>query len=195
MALRIIGGEHRSRVLRSPGGRETRPTRSLVREAAFNMIQGRVSGSGVLDLFAGSGAMGFEALSRGAAHAVFADKDREAVETVLANARALRLEEKCECLRMDWRSSLRALEAAGRRFSLIFLDPPYRQAVREVLGAVASAGLLEKEGIIVAEHAAAERPEIVEGLRMIRTRVYGVSALTVYEQEGAFDEGDLPGQL
>jgi len=195
MALRIIGGEHRSRLLRTPGGRGTRPTRSLVREAAFNMIQGRVAGGRVLDLFAGSGAMGFEALSRGAAYAVFADRDREAAEAITANAKALRLEGRCECLRMDWRSAVLALNGTASRFDLIFLDPPYSQALGEVLGALAASGLLAREGVIVAEHASAMRPETAQGLRAIRTRAYGESALTVYELEETFDEGDFPRQL
>lgn len=179
MALRIIGGEYRSRLLKTPSGRNTRPTRAMVREAVFNMLQGACQAARVLDLFSGSGAMGFEALSRGAASAVFCDADREAAETVKANAELLNASDRSLILHTAWQAALKGLAEAGRRFDLIFLDPPYGLKPDEVLERVAELDLLDADGRIVLEHAAAVHPLIPDAFSLFRYRTYGVTALSI----------------
>ncbi len=179
MALRIIGGEYRSRLLKTPSGRNTRPTRAMVREAVFDILQGVCPGARVLDLFSGSGAMGFEALSRGAVSAVFCDADREAAETVRANTLLLDLGPRSLILHMGWQAALKCQAEAGRRFDLIFLDPPYGQKPDEVLERIAETDLLDTDGLIILEHSAAIRPGIPDAFSLFRYRAYGATALSI----------------
>ncbi len=181
MALRVIGGEFRSRLLQAPRGMDTRPTRAMVREAAFNILQGRCPGAQVLDLFSGSGAMGFEALSRGAEFAVFSDTSREAVEAVKANAATLGVGQKCQVLHADWQKAFRRLQGTGRRFHLVFLDPPYGLGVENVLGLLPRLGLMAGGGLAVVEHSVKYQPAVLPGYSVFRIKTYGQTALTVME--------------
>jgi 16S rRNA (guanine966-N2)-methyltransferase len=181
MALRIQGGEFRSRLLASPDGRETRPTRALVRQAAFNMLQGVCPGSRVLDLFAGSGAMGLEELSRGADYAVLCDFGRDAVEAISANIKALKVESRCAILQMGWQAALKRLSGEDERFDVIILDPPYQLEVEEVLREILQKGMLLPEGWILYEHASGKQPETPPGLALSRRRSYGESALSLFQ--------------
>jgi 16S rRNA (guanine966-N2)-methyltransferase len=122
--MRIVAGEFRGRRLSAPAGRETRPTADRVREAVFSLI-GAVEGMAVLDLFAGSGALGLEALSRGAASATFVDRSPRAVASLRANVGALGVEDRARVVARDWRAAVAADRAAGRTYDLIILDPPY----------------------------------------------------------------------
>src|SRR5213596_3455464 len=123
LPVRIVAGEHRGARIFAPKGRDTRPTSDRVREAAFNLI-GPVDGATVLDLFAGSGAMGLEALSRGAASAVFVDSDRDAQRTIERNLEKLGLK-GARVVKQDARRALAAEAAAGSRYNLVLVDPPY----------------------------------------------------------------------
>jgi 16S rRNA (guanine(966)-N(2))-methyltransferase RsmD len=142
--VRVIAGAYGGRRLVAPPGDATRPTSDRVREALFSVLGTSVQGARVLDLFAGSGALGIEALSRGAASAVFVDRAPRAVEAVRANLAALEI--AAEVRRMEARSWLRTASARADAYDLVFLDPPYRRAGelgRELsadLGAVLSAG-------------------------------------------------------
>src|SRR6266550_3188827 len=125
--MRIIAGSRKGARIFAPKGSETRPTGDRVREAAFNLIgPGRVEDATVLDLFAGSGAMGLEALSRGAAHATFVESDREACRAINRNLDKLGLDD-ATVLCQDALTALRADERAGTRYDLVLLDPPYRR--------------------------------------------------------------------
>lgn len=179
MALRIQGGEFRSRLLTAPGGRGTRPTRALVRQAAFNILQGVCPGSRVLDLFAGSGAMGLEALSRGAEYAVLCDSGREAVEAIKANIKALKVENRCTVLQMGWQAALRRLAGEGEKFDMIILDPPYQLEAGEVLREIVNMGMLLVDGWLLYEHASGRQPEAAPGLAITLSRSYGESALSL----------------
>ena len=125
--LRVVAGRYGGRRLRSPPGRATRPTADRVREALFALL-GDVAGLSVLDLFAGSGALGIEALSRGAAAATFVDSAAEAVRTVRRNLDALEASETIEVRRQDARAFLRNASVRGRQYDLVLVDPPYRRA-------------------------------------------------------------------
>jgi 16S rRNA (guanine966-N2)-methyltransferase len=125
--LRVVAGRYGGRRLRSPPGRATRPTADRVREALFALL-GDVTGLSVLDLFAGSGALGIEALSRGAAGATFVDNGSQAVRAVRHNLEALHLSRAVEVRRQDARAFLRNASARGRQYDLVLVDPPYRRA-------------------------------------------------------------------
>jgi 16S rRNA (guanine966-N2)-methyltransferase len=178
--VRIIAGSRKGARIFAPRGRETRPTGDRVREAAFNLIgPGRAEGASVLDLFAGSGAMGLEALSRGAAHATFVESDREACRTINRNLDKLGFE-GATVLCQDALTALRADARAGTRYDLVLVDPPYRRfsslqnALIEHLPTI-----LSPDGLLLVETAAAEEPE----LRLARrtSRRYGSARLTLFE--------------
>ncbi|MBQ7669901.1 MAG: 16S rRNA (guanine(966)-N(2))-methyltransferase RsmD [Clostridia bacterium] len=149
--MRIITGSARGIALETLPGLETRPTADRVKEALFSMIQFDIEGRSVLDLFAGSGQLGLEALSRGAASAVFIDSSREAVEIVLKNAAKTRLKEKCRVSVYDFASYLSGRKS-GEGFDIIFLDPPYSSDhMSEALKLIAEHGVLNHGGYIVCE--------------------------------------------
>ena len=124
--MRVVAGAYGGRRLVTPPGDATRPTSDRVREALFSVLGPAVEGARVLDLFAGSGALGIEALSRGAAAAVFVDRAPEAIKAVRANLAALGAEG--DVRRIEARAALRAASARGEAYDLVFLDPPYRRA-------------------------------------------------------------------
>ena len=148
--MRVIAGRYGGRRLQAPPGEATRPTSDRVREALFSILGDRVDGARVLDLFAGSGALGLEALSRGAASATFVDSAPAAIKAVRANLAALGAE--AEVVRSDALRWLRAAPSGARQYDLVFLDPPYRRAGE--LGAPLSAALapvLAEGALVVAE--------------------------------------------
>jgi len=182
--VRIIAGSRKGARIFAPAGHDTRPTGDRVREAAFNLIgPGRVEGAAVLDLFAGSGAMGLEALSRGAAQAVFVESDREACRAINRNLDKLELT-GATVLCQDALRALRADAAAGRRYDLVLVDPPYAMfsSLQNELIPYLSA-TLAPEGLLVVETAAADDPELPLAKRT--SRRYGAARLTVFEHEHA----------
>src|SRR6478735_8133664 len=172
--MRIIAGTHRGHRIAAPKGRDTRPTSDRVRENAFNLI-GAAEDTTVLDLFAGSGAMGMEALSRGAAHATFVESDREACRTINRNLDKLGLE-GATVLCQDALTALRADARAGTRYDLVLLDPPYRR-FSSLQNAMIShlTEILAPCGTLLVETAANEEPELPLPKRT--TRRYGAARL------------------
>lgn len=151
--MRIVAGRWRGRTLRAPKGQSVRPTLDRVREAVFGILGGRVEGRAVLDLFSGTGAMGLEALSRGAASAVLVEADPRVFEVLGRNAESLGAD-GAEALLLDYRRAIRVLRAKGKRFDLVFLDPPYGKGLGSAAaGELARAGLLAPGGVVVAEEA------------------------------------------
>ena len=124
--MRIIAGSARGTPLLAPRGMDTRPTQDKVKESLFNMLQGAWEGGAALDLFAGSGALGLEAVSRGAELAVLVDQSKEAAQCIRRNIEKLRFQDRAELLNCDWKQAVSKLAREGRRFELVFLDPPYR---------------------------------------------------------------------
>jgi 16S rRNA (guanine966-N2)-methyltransferase len=173
--VRIIAGSRKGARIFAPKGRDTRPTSDRVREAAFNLI-GPVGGATVLDLFAGSGAMGLEALSRGAASAVFVETDHEARRAIDRNLEKLRL-----AGRVDPREALQFLAADPRQYDLVLCDPPYDFVGHVRLGPYL-ARVLAPDGLLVYETGAKVEPA-VEGLAVRTSRTYGSARLTLFEHE------------
>lgn len=182
--MRIIGGKWGGRALVAPRGDAVRPTSDRVREALFNVL-GALDDADVLDICAGTGAIGLEALSRGATAAVAIEQDRHALRAIAANAASLGAGATHRVVALDLRRALPTLAAEGRRFHLIFCDPPWARAPelgRLVLEAARQ--LLAEGGTVVLEHAARDvSPEPPAGLALGQTRRYGDTALSFYELE------------
>lgn len=175
--MRIVAGSRKGHTIFAPKGLATRPTGDRVREAAFNLI-GPVDGATVLDLFAGSGAMGLEALSRGAARAVFVETDGDAVHAIERNLDKLRLT-GASIVRRDARTALAAETSAGRTYDLVLVDPPYGDWPElERTLAPYLATVLAPDGLLVVETAARVEPSLPLPLRT--TRRYGAARLSVY---------------
>lgn len=175
--VKVIGGRLRGKNLLTPEGQDTRPTRNGVREALFNIWQFRLAGCRFLDPFAGSGAIGIEALSRGAESAVFCDHSPQAIAVIRKNLAACRLSaEVMEGEAVDCLARLR-----GKKFDLIFLDPPYAgEAGKQVAALLRKEGLLEKTGQLAWEYEA-DCPPVLEGYDLISRRRYGRAGLDFYQ--------------
>ena len=182
--MRIIGGERRGARLEAPEGRDLRPTAERVREAVFNILMhgiegGDVTDAAVLDLFAGTGAMGLEALSRGAAHVTFVETGETALRSLRANIRKLSAEERTTVLRNDATRLGRPPLAAQAPAALAFLDPPYRSGLAgPALLALAANGWLADGALVVVETAAKEDLEPPAGFTAINERRYGAAKVT-----------------
>jgi 16S rRNA (guanine966-N2)-methyltransferase len=178
--MRIIAGEHRGARIFAPPGRETRPTSDRVRENVFNIVAPWVEEAHVLDLYAGSGAMGLEALSRGATAAVFVESDPGAVRAIERNLDKLRVR-GATVLRVEATTALSREAAAGRKYDLVLLDPPYAMTDFAPLGRYLP-DVLADDGLLVVETAVRVEPE-VPGLSVRTTRKYGSTRVTVFEHE------------
>jgi len=152
--MRIIAGKFRSRVLAAPPGMETRPTTDRLRETLFNVLAPRMDGSVWLDLYAGSGAVGLEALSRGAARVHFVEHAKQALRALEKNIASLGVADHTEIEAREMAKALPALAAAGVRCDVCFLDPPYQQhgAYARTLEFLSHSSLLAEDAIVVAEH-------------------------------------------
>jgi 16S rRNA (guanine966-N2)-methyltransferase len=178
--VRIIAGERRGHTIFAPRGRETRPTSDRVRENVFNIVGPWVGDARVLDLYAGSGAMGLEALSRGAASAVFVESDPEALRAIERNLDKLRLT-GARVVRVDSTAALMQESGAGRKYDLVLVDPPYHMTNYDTLSRYLP-DVLADDGLLVFETAAKVEPE-VPGLTVRTTRRYGSTRVTVFEHQ------------
>jgi 16S rRNA (guanine966-N2)-methyltransferase len=186
--MRICGGVHRSRVLAAPRGTSTRPTSDRVREALFSILdtRGVVVGARVVDLYAGTGALGLEALSRGATFATFVESDRRALEALARNVEALRERSRARVLPFAVARAVTTL--AGGAASLIFCDPPYVEVsnggVASLLEALTKQGVAREDATVVLEHATRDRPIVsalqLASLRETDSRAYGDTTLTFF---------------
>jgi 16S rRNA (guanine966-N2)-methyltransferase len=177
--MRIIAGSHKGHTIQAPRGRDTRPTSDRVRENVFNLV-GPVDGAAVLDLYAGSGAMGLEALSRGAGKAVFVERDADAVRAIERNLDKLRL--SGTILRQDAVTALATEAGSHRKYDLVLVDPPYEMYpdVQPQLARYLPA-LLSADGLVVVETDARLEPELP--LPQRTSRKYGQARITIFEAE------------
>ena len=183
--MRVIGGNARGRRLKAPKGRSLRPTAARVKEALFNILPHDLSGVKILDLFAGTGNITIEALSRGASQAILVDASFESGKTMRENLRRLELAPRTKVWIAPVARALRLLARRGETFDLIFLDPPYdRRLVETTLRIIAQGGLLRNSGVVIAEHSA--REEIAsryESLVLDDQRRYGGTLLSFFKLE------------
>lgn len=188
-ALRIITGTARGRRLFTParvrGGAEIRPTSDRVREAVFNILGDRVGGASVLDLFAGTGALGLEALSRGADSVLFVDAGHAAARLIRKNLDLCSFSDRARLVKSDLCKGLAFLGklTPSGGFTLVFVDPPYRRGIAaRIVKQLGKSTLLSENGLLIVEEAAGtELPADVGGLRMIDRRLYGDTAIYLYE--------------
>lgn len=182
--MRVIGGEVKGRPLRAVRGRVVRPTADRVRGALFSMLLSRfvLKGAAILDLFAGTGAVGIEALSRGAGRVVFVERDRRALRVLRANLMRCGLGDRAEILPMSAQRALARLAAQGSRFAGVFVDPPYgRGLAAAALRQLSEACILDARGWVMVEHRCDDMLEPRYGeLGLTRTRRYGKTCLTLY---------------
>lgn len=183
--MRVIAGTARGHKLQTPEGLDTRPTTDRIKETLFNILSPRLAGCRFLDLFSGSGGNGIEALSRGAARAVFVDKAAVCKDVISANLKHTKLEERAEVLKADVGGAIDTLAQRGETFDIIFMDPPYAGGfLEETLAHIVSAGILQKDGLIVAERSTKDAPPCVKGLCIAREKVYKTTTMTFLTLEG-----------
>lgn len=175
LRMRVIAGSARRLALKTIEGMETRPTTDRIKETLFNMLNPRLYDCQFLDLFSGSGAIGIEALSRGAARAVFVEKHPKAVQVIKDNLAFTRLADKAIVMPMDVKEALRRLEEQKAHFDLIFMDPPYHQGLeREVLEILQDSCLIDGDSLIVVEASRETDFSYLEslGMELLRQKEY-----------------------
>lgn len=183
--LRIIGGSLKGRQIKAPEGAGTRPTSSKVREAVFDILSFRIAGSKFLDLYAGSGAMGIEALSRGASFSLFVESHHEAVALLKDNLARLGLDGNSQVLQMPAEKALRKIGEMAMGFDMVFMDPPYRDDHWDkTLTLLGEAGILERGASIILEHGTKTKPALPGWLREIKSYKYGDSSLILAGKAG-----------
>jgi 16S rRNA (guanine966-N2)-methyltransferase len=173
--MRVAGGVNRGQRLRYPRA-GLRPTRNIVKQAIINMLRPCLPGARVLDLFCGAGALGIEALSAGAVSAVFVEQDRRTVALLRENLRTANCGVRsADCSRIIPGDAGRVLtRLLNEQFDIILADPPYEQGLdTEILALVARHGLLKSDGVIVLEHSRRDRPQVPEGLVLVKAHRYG----------------------
>jgi 16S rRNA (guanine(966)-N(2))-methyltransferase RsmD len=182
--MRLTGGLDRGRKLRAPRGATTRPTGAKVREAIFNIL-GPPPEPPVLDVFAGTGALGIEALSRGATGACFVEREHRALQALHRNLRELGVAGRARVVGTEAHAALRQLSAEGARFGWVFVDPPYAAGVvTSILEIVAGSNLLASGGVVIVEHDKRNvPPESVGAVHLTDRRFYGDTGVSFYRRE------------
>ncbi|MGM9925258.1 MAG: 16S rRNA (guanine(966)-N(2))-methyltransferase RsmD [Bacillus sp. (in: firmicutes)] len=180
--MRVVSGECKGRPLKAVPGVSTRPTTDKVKESIFNMIGPYFEGGLALDLFAGSGGLGIEALSRGMERAIFVDREFKAVSTVRSNLEACHFTDRAEVYKNDSERALKALIKRGLAFDLILLDPPYKkQKLVSLLSIITENNLLAEGGVIVCEHSDdVDLPGQLGSLTRWKHETYGMITISIY---------------
>ena len=181
--MRIAGGEFRGRVLHAPKGLDVRPTQDRVREALFSMLQNEIGGARFLDLFAGSGSVGLEALSRGAAMATFVEQSPHSLSSITKNIAMLKAESRCNVIRADVYAWIAAAHD-GLDFDIVYADPPYalgaEHGYADMLTRLADGGIVKPGGLFVVEMRHGQTPDTSPAWELCRDRTYGQTRLAVY---------------
>ncbi|WP_422123616.1 16S rRNA (guanine(966)-N(2))-methyltransferase RsmD [Planococcus sp. X10-3] len=189
--MRVVAGKAKGLPLKAVPGNTTRPTTDKVKESVFNMIGPFFDGGNALDLFAGSGGLGIEALSRGIDTAVFIDKDGKAVETIRANLEKARLSEQAEVYRNDAKRAIKILKKNDFQARLLFLDPPYHVTeAYELMDFAAENGILTEDAIVVCEHEkGVTLPDRTKYFERFKHENYGGIVISIYRCTG--EEGEI----
>jgi 16S rRNA (guanine(966)-N(2))-methyltransferase RsmD len=179
--MRIIAGTARGMRLSAPAGTSTRPTTDRIKENIFNILSPFMPGARFLDLFSGSGAIGIEALSRGAEAAVFVEQSRGAARVIDENLAKAKLNDRAEVIVMPVRQAVNQLNSGGRSFEIIFMDPPYESKyVDDVISQLGATRLLASDGIIAAELPARLTPIANDVFTVTRVKEYGDKKLIIW---------------
>lgn len=189
--MRVISGTAKGRQLKAVPGKNTRPTSDKVKEAVFSMIGPYFDGGDALDLFAGTGALGIEALSRGVDRAVFVDLDRHSITVIKANLAACGFSDRAQVFRNEASRAVKLMQQRELAFDYVFLDPPYRfHDLDKLMLALAGHGLLRPDAVIVAEHdASLAYAEQIGPFKLFRRNDYGDTAISLYDTDrGAFTQ-------
>lgn len=189
--MRVISGSARGKILEAVPGMNTRPTTDRVKESVFNILQFHIAGASVLDLFAGTGQMGIEALSRGAARAVFVDSSPKALAVIRKNIAAARVQARAEVLQTDFKQALQQLKQ--QKFDILFLDPPYGgEILNSALNHVELFDILSTDGIIICESSVEDTITCPNGYIVHKTYRYGAICLTaIRRKEQENEEGPV----
>ncbi|MDN4492405.1 16S rRNA (guanine(966)-N(2))-methyltransferase RsmD [Ureibacillus aquaedulcis] len=183
--MRVVAGERKGMPLKAITGTTTRPTTDKVKESIFNIIGPFFSGGIALDLFAGSGGLGIETLSRGASKAIFVEKDGRAFQTLQENIKKCRYEDVSETFRTDATRAVKGLLKRDIQLDYLFLDPPYHKTeYYELLNSLVEQGKLSKDAIIVCEHSVeVSLPSNYGHYALVRQETYGSTIVSVYRNE------------
>lgn len=192
--MRITGGIHRGRVLEAPPGRDVRPASDMVRQAVFNILGPRIEDAAVLDLFAGTGSLGLEALSRGASRVTFVERDRRVADILRRNAARIDCSDRANVLSFDLLTATARLGEAGGPFDVVFVAPPYPMmravepdsGVGALLASLFAGAVVKPAGVVILQHD--RRTPIAEvwpGARITDRRAYGKTTLTFFSAKEA----------
>lgn len=181
--MRIVAGKYKSRLIDMPKGVRIRPTQDRIREAIFNILSRRCIGAKVLDLYSGSGALGIEALSRGAGEAAFVDSNKKCIKTIKENLNGLNIEYNYEVLQVDALRFIKLCGAKELRFDLIFLDPPYHKGMAEkTLIELDNCDIITRSGVVIAENFKKDKiPKSLNNFKLIRQNTYGDTLISFYK--------------
>lgn len=179
--MRIISGKARGTKLFTIEGLETRPTTDRVKESLFNLLQYDFYDKAVLDLFAGSGALGLEGLSRGAASLILVDQNKACIDIIKKNIEKTHFEGLASVVQGECLSAIKRLPADS--LDIVFMDPPYLKGfVEPTLQVLINSKVLKANGLVVVEHEKSDEWTVPEGLELVKTRAYGIAALTIYRR-------------
>lgn len=183
--MRIVAGKYRSRPIKSVPGDHTRPTADKIKGAIFSRIGPYFEGGMMLDLFAGSGNMGLESLSRGMEHAIFCDHNHQSISVIKENIRTLQADGESTVWKMDYHQALRRCYEQQACFDMIFLDPPYAlENKADMIKQISDYGLLKQGGDLIVETAKTEvLPEVVQDIKQVKCAEYGITRITYYQKE------------
>lgn len=180
--MRVISGTKKGLPLKAVPGSNTRPTTDKVKESIFNIIGPYFDGGLSVDLFAGSGGLGIESLSRGIDTCIFIEKDAKAIATINENLKKCRLEEQSEIYRIDASRAVKAFEKRGLKIDLLFVDPPYqRVSYYDLVSVIVEKGCMSQSGIIMCEHEkGVELPDAYGQFKLVRRETYGGTIISIY---------------
>ncbi|MBU1207181.1 MAG: 16S rRNA (guanine(966)-N(2))-methyltransferase RsmD [Proteobacteria bacterium] len=180
--MRIISGQWKGKRLFSVKGLNLRPTSDRVKEAIFDILQDHIAGQQVLDLFAGTGALGIEALSRGAKRAVFVEESAHSLTALRKNIEECKIKDQAQVLAREVMAGIKILEAKGESFQLIFLDPPYGKGLaHKTLKILAKSSIVSSDTLIIAEHAPTNDIFSIPHLQRVDTRKYGGTLVSFFQ--------------
>lgn len=189
--MRVVAGTRKGHPLLAVPGKDTRPTVDKVKESIFNMIGPYFDGGVALDLYAGTGGLGIEALSRGMDCCIFVDSNGKAIQVIKENLKSTHLQEQAEVYRNDANRALSVLSKREIKFDLVLLDPPYaRQTLESQIAIMDLHGLLSPRGMIVAEHDAKDvLADAIGNVKKVKEATYGITTITIY----TYDKGERSG--